>query len=197
MAVFSLTSDSLDSVTFVGSGIIVNGLVAPGTVVYLLASANSGHVFDNWQVTSGNANIISASSPNTSFTMPHSNVSIVANFRVDEIPQRQPTQGEFSVSVRVNSSLAGDAWPEIFTVSGSTHIYFEGPNGEIVRSLQTTPGSAVYLVAEASSGHIFDNWQVISGNVTLQVNFNNGFTSTAVFTMPDGNVSVVAHFRNE
>gem|GEM_PF-1217147 len=52
-------------------------------------------------------------------------------------------------------------------------------------------GQAVNLTTIAYNGYIFDHWEALSSNVTI----NNPYSPTASLTMPAGNVSVRAVFR--
>ena len=65
-----------------GGSVTGAGAKAYGATVQLVAAANSGYTFDSWTVVSGGVTL-SSSASTTSFTMPSNDVSIRANYNVN------------------------------------------------------------------------------------------------------------------
>ncbi|MBR1391295.1 MAG: FecR domain-containing protein [Lachnospiraceae bacterium] len=143
-----------------------------GDVVTLTATPQSGYELDAWSVkdSSGNAISVSENSANNTatFTMPAGNVSVSATFK------------EASVTTyRVSTTTATGG-----TVTTSPSDAKEG--------------DVVTLTATPQSGYELDAWSVkdSSGNaITVGALSSNGTGSTATFTMPAGNVTVSATFK--
>ncbi|MCL2376721.1 MAG: stalk domain-containing protein [Defluviitaleaceae bacterium] len=143
-----------------------NTNVSQDAWVSLQASANPGFEFERWEVVSGGAVIQNVNAASTGFNMPANNASVRAVFR--QVQAQVPTH---SVSVSTNNAAAGTA--------GAT------PNANIAQ------GATVNLQASANTGFQFERWEVVSGGVSIQ----NASFPAASFTMPAGNVSVRAVFR--
>ena len=122
-----------------GGGVSTSSLskVIKGAEVSLTARANSGYVFESWEVISGNVVIRDKNSNATVFTMPNNNVSIRAIFK--------PTS-TYSITVSVNDAASGTAY-----ASTSTAEF----------------GKTVVLWASSKAGYEFDSWEVVSGDVVI------------------------------
>ncbi len=69
-----------------GAGTVTgNTTKTEGDEVYVSTAPNSGFIFKNWSVKSGNVNLRNTTSQATSFTMPNANVEIVANYQVGKL----------------------------------------------------------------------------------------------------------------
>jgi len=158
---------------FEGAGV----MAAPGELIHITADVFSGYVFERWEVISGGVVIGDSSWPVTSFNMPSADVSIIAHFR-EYIPI-VPT--EFTVTVSVNNWAYGAA---VAFRRVSFMPIFEGTE------LIATPGTRIYVIAEAFPGHIFERWEVISGGVVIE----NIFSSVVAFTMQHADVYIRAYF---
>ena len=153
----------------------------PGEVVTLSATAASGgfYTFSHWNVLSGTAQVLNASSPNTSFTMPPGNVSIRAEFTLSAT--------QYTVSTSVNNSSLGTASASPWNAAPGTVV-----------TLTATPYNYYdyydyYRYYDNYWNYGYNNfvrWEVISGGITI----SNIYSPTATFTMPHSNVSVRAVF---
>ena len=130
-----------------------------GTVVNLVAQPEGGHQFVNWTGSVGT--VANASAASTTITM-LGNYSITANFEEGEPPV------QYILTV---SSTAG----------GSVTAPGEG-------SFNYSAGTAVSLMASASTGHEFVNW---TGNVSTVANAN---ALSTTITM-NGDYSITANFE--
>jgi uncharacterized repeat protein (TIGR02543 family) len=127
MAVYDLTISSTagGSVTTPGAGTFTYD---GGTVVNLVATANSGYYFINW--TGDVGTITNVNAPTTTVTM-NDNYSITANF--EQIPPGK-------VALTTSSTAGGSV-----TTPGEGAFTYDG-------------GTVVDLVAEAEEGYRFVNW---------------------------------------
>jgi len=109
-----------------------------GTNIVLRAAANAGYEFYKWEVVSGDAALANSLSPNTSFTMPDTDVYIMAYF--EAIPQN------FTISVAATDPAFGSAQSDLQSA---------------------TSGTQVRVTATANIGFEFDRWEVVLGTITL------------------------------
>jgi preprotein translocase subunit YajC len=153
---YNLTTSSTagGSVTVPGEGTFT---YYDGTVVNLVATANSGYYFVNW--TGDVGTITNVNAPTTTITM-NDNYSITANF--EQIPQ-----GKVALTT---SSTAG----------GSVSTPGEG-------AFSYNVGTVVSLVAEAEEGYGFVNWTGDVGTIanvnaaTTTITMNDNYSITANF----------------
>ncbi len=156
VAVYDLTVSSTagGSVTTPGVGTFSYD---EGTVVNLVATANSGYYFTNWTGDAGT--IANVNAPTTTVTM-NDNYSITANF--EQIP--------LGKVVLTTSSTAGGS---VTTPGEGTSTYDEG--------------TVVDLVAEAEEGYGFVNWTGDVGTITnvnaasTTITMNDDYSITANF----------------
>ena len=156
MAVYDLTISSTagGSATTPGAGTFTYD---GGTVVNLVATANSGYYFSNWTGDVGTINNVNA--PTTTVTM-NDNYSITANF--EQIPP-----GKVALTT---SSTAGGS---VTTPGEGAFLY--------------NVGEVVSLVAEAEEGYRFVNWTGDVGTIadvnaaSTTVTMNDDYSITANF----------------
>lgn len=92
------------------------GSYCAGAQVDLVATANSGYRFVEWEVTSGSATLDDVNSASTHFTMsdPAAAVTVQANFEVDPCTNSKTTQCESNyVVVTVHSNADDAATPDV------------------------------------------------------------------------------------
>jgi hypothetical protein len=153
---YDLTTSSTNggSVTVPGEGTFT---YYDGTVVNLVATANSGYYFINW--TGDVGTIISVNAPTTTVTV-NDNYSIIANF--EQIPP-----GKVALTT---SSTAGGS---VTTPGEGAFIYYVG--------------KVVSLVASPASGYRFVNWTGNVGTVanvnaaSTTITMNGDYSITANF----------------
>jgi uncharacterized repeat protein (TIGR02543 family) len=156
MAVYDLTISSTagGSVTTPGAGTFTYD---GGTVVNLVATANSGYYFINW--TGDVGTITNVNAPTTTVTM-NDNYSITANF--EQIPPGK-------VALTTSSTAGGSV-----TTPGEGAFTYDG-------------GTVVDLVAEAEEGYRFVNWTGNVGTIAdvnaaiTTITMNNDRSVTANF----------------
>jgi len=111
----------------------------------------------------GDIMINNASSPSASFFMPNRPVTVTAVFS-------QPRRA----TVEINDPNLGWA-----TVNNQTEQ-------------EVSPGTIMNLQASPSLPNVFERWEVVAGNVSI----NSPTSPVASFTMPDSNVTIRAVFSN-
>jgi len=156
MALFDLTISTTagGSVTTPGAGTFTYD---GGTVVNLVATANSGYYFINW--TGDVGTITNVNAPTTTVTM-NDNYSITANF--EQIPPGK-------VALTTSSTAGGSV-----TTPGEGAFTYDG-------------GTVVDLVAEAEEGYRFVNWTGNVGTIAdvnaaiTTITMNNDRSVTANF----------------
>jgi uncharacterized repeat protein (TIGR02543 family) len=156
VAVYDLTISSTTggSVTTPGAGTFTYD---GGTVVNLVATANSGYYFINW--TGDVGTITNVNAPITTVTM-NDNYSITANF--EQIPPGK-------VALTTSSTAGGSV-----TTPGEGAFTYDG-------------GTVVDLVAEAEEGYRFVNWTGDVGTIanvnaaSTTITMNDDYSITANF----------------
>ena len=188
------------------AGVHIN--VPRGEMVRLNASANSGYVFDFWEVVEGKVTISDRNAPSASFTMPSARVHIRAHFRRDSptvTPAPPPSPTPASTPSPTPSNVHG-VWTSVNDTSAGTGTiwwdFYQQGTGLLgnrasarfgVGSAMVLSGTSVSLRAEPSIGYVFDYWEAVEGNAVIN-DINSPNTS---FAMPSARVHIHAHFRRE
>ncbi|MCL2399189.1 MAG: stalk domain-containing protein [Defluviitaleaceae bacterium] len=141
------------------------GTYRQGDTVAIRAGTRDGYTFEGWTASPA-VPLANPSFTTTYFTMPASNVTVVATWRsVTDLPA-------FEVIVHGSELPVGTAFDQ--SGAGRYDQY-----------------QLVTIRAGARAGYLFNNWTVNVGGVTLS-NINS---PNATFTMPAGNVTVTANWR--
>jgi len=139
-----------------------NIMEAPENVtIQLDADPGSGCEFVYWEVTYGEARLRDIFSPSTSFTMPGGDVSVRAHFR------EQITL--YEIEIIENDPAFGRA----------------GADLELAER-----GNTVNIYAEPNPGYVFERWEIVSGDLTIE----NSSAPNTSFTMPGHAISIIAYF---
>lgn len=154
------------TVTYQGNTVASGASISEGTVLRLQATANTDYTFTGWTVTPAEGgNIAHAYATSTNFTMGTQDATLAAYF----------------AHTRTLTLTANPASSGTFKVNGTT---YSGP-------VSVGEGGVLHLVAIAAPGYVFTNWEITSGNGTLESTTANPTN----FTMGTGaDVTLTAHF---
>ena len=158
----------------VGSG-TGDGEYKAGRVVNIAATpAGEGMIFDKW--TGQTANVTNINIPNTTLTLPDSDVHVTATYKADP-------RMDFVLDVQME--LGGGTEGDRRAKSAS--------NQRAVTTIErgtVPPGQVVNLIApEAPEGYVFDIWEGQTANVA-----NVNLPETILY-MPDTDVTIIATYR--
>ena len=135
------------------------------TKVLLCADAADGYVLEYWEVNSSEVKINVINPQEAWFTMPGRDVSIRASFK----PVAPIVPVAYKITMSVNDFEMGSA-------SASAKA--------------AAQGETVLISAITNEGYEFESWEVVSGGVTI----SEGNSPDAEFTMPNSDVTIIAHF---
>jgi hypothetical protein len=139
--------------------------VAVGTPVAIEAMANPGFVFANWTVIAGCGTIADANSPDTSVTVGGiCGATVQANYVAQAI-----------LTLEISDPAAGDTIP-----TSGNHI--------------VNVGQVTEITAYPTSGFIFVNWTVLTGNVLLG---DANSANASVIILDAGGATIMANFVEE
>jgi hypothetical protein len=133
-----------------------------GTPITLTATPNAGYAFVRWVVENGDIELASATSAETTFTMPAGNVVVRAEFGV--------------------ASYTVEVWCSPYGYGTGT-----------ANPTSATAGTTITLTATPNAGYAFSKWIRLDNGVTFTL--DNTTTAETTFTMPAGNVIVMAEFH--
>ncbi len=143
----------------VGAGLVTGqGQYEEGEQVQITATTNNGYTFTNWTTTAGT---VVSTTPSFTYTMPSSDVTLIANF--EQIPPPK-----FTLTLNINPIGAG-------VVTGA---------GEFEE------GTSVSITATANDGYAFVDWKDANQNV-VSTNANFTYTMPAVNVSLTANFEVV------
>ncbi|MCL2610178.1 MAG: S8 family serine peptidase [Defluviitaleaceae bacterium] len=137
-----------------------------GTYVTITATPGIGYEFERWEVFYGSVALSSDTNPIATFTMPNSDVTIMARFSAITVTPPPPVYYD----VVVNYTSGGTASANYATAQTDT---------------------VIDLTAYADPGYEFYTWEVIAGGVTVTSLIN----PITTFTMPNNDVTIMARFR--
>jgi hypothetical protein len=184
------------------------------------APAPTGKLFDCWTTTAGT--IADANSPTTTFTMPADNATVTANYK-DVLYTLTVTGGTGGgtyttgevMNITANPAPVGKVFDKWTATTGtiadvnSPATTFTMPTGnatvtanykDVLYTLTVTGGSgggnytygeSITLTANpAPAGQVFDKWTTTAGTIA------DAYSATTTFTMPAGNVTVTANYKD-
>lgn len=150
-----------------------------GTTVTFNAGDREGYVFTNWTVVGlSGLTITDPNDENLSFTMPNETVTVMANWR--EIKYIDAT---FDFGGATGDSITSEGTQAIKNV-------VTDDNGT---KAQLGVGMVISIDAGSKPGFVFDQWAIKAGSTS--VTFGEKYNSKTSFTVPDGNISIVAIWK--
>jgi uncharacterized repeat protein (TIGR02543 family) len=168
-----------------------SGSYTAGVTVTINAGTRSNYSFNGWTVASGGVALANASSATTTFTMPANAVSVTANWTYNG----GSSGGGYNPPSNPNSYFEGDSATETHKKGSKENLVhitqkdFSQHNG-VVKVDGNTLTHGTHYKAESGSTKITlfaDYLDTLSvGEHTLTVGFKDGTTSTAKFTIAEG-----------
>lgn len=150
-----------------------------GTTVTFSAGDREGYVFTGWQVkTPSSLTIAEPNDENLTFTMPGESVVIEATWR--DIKYIDAT---FDFGGATGDSITSEGTQAIKNV-------VTDDNGT---KAQLGVGMVISIDAGSKPGFVFDQWAIKAGSTS--VTFGEKYNSKTSFTVPDGNISIVAIWK--
>lgn len=162
-----------------GSNQTVTETHEAGTTVTFSAGDREGYVFTGWKVhTPSGLTIAEPNDENLTFTMPDESVVIEATWR--DIKYIDAT---FDFGGATGDSITSEGTQAIKNV-------VTDDNGT---KAQLGVGMVISIDAGSKPGFVFDQWAIKAGSTS--VTFGEKYNSKTSFTVPDGNISIVAIWK--
>lgn len=150
-----------------------------GTTVTFSAGDREGYVFTGWEVAPEcHLTLADPNDENLSFTMPDEVVVVTATWR--EIKYIDAT---FDFGGATGDSITSEGTQAIKNV-------ITDDNGT---KAQLGVGMVISIDAGSKPGFVFDQWAIKAGSTS--VTFGEKYNSKTSFTVPDGNISIVAIWK--
>lgn len=153
-----------------GSATSADKTAQMGQTVALVATPSSGYVFASWTITDTDA------SEDVTSTLLTGSKSTTAST-------------SFTMPAADISIVA--TFARLYTVTKGTH-----ENGDFtISSTSAVAGTSITLTATPNTGYVFDHWTVTRTSGSGSATITNANVSPTTFTMPSGDVTVVAVFK--